>query len=93
MVIILTAEKCGGLGAVEQVEISLSADAGGAEQVLDNEDRNLPIHANNQWTSDACFNVDEVIAFGAVVRKTVVFQDADQVFVVHRPKSGHWLLD
>jgi hypothetical protein len=81
------------LDTFEQFKIPLAAHAGGAEQVLDDENGNRAVCGNNERASGAHFNVDAMVSGLAIKPKSLLFEDADELLIGDWPERGHRLHD
>lgn len=77
----------------KQFEIPLSADACCSKKVLDDEYGNGGIHRDHKRAPNARFHIDQVVAFLAIITKTVLLEYADEALVMHRPDGGHTLFN
>jgi len=77
----------------QKFKIALPAHAGCAKEVLDDKQWNGVVRRDYNRAPGTGFGVDQVVAFLAMVPKSILLEDANEALEVHRPESGHLLLD
>ncbi len=84
----------GGLRLLQQREILIAGDSGGAQVVQDDEDRNRSVARDDDGTADAGFRVDSMVALLSHQLKARQLNDATETLVRkggnarHRARTG-----
>ena len=73
----------------EELEIAVATHTGTPEQILNDENRNLPVSWDDEWSLHTWLGVGQMTSTLAAEHKAIFLEDGDEIPVVNRANGRH----